>query len=193
MASAPAALIVRGLSVLAGSALSASGTIPTSLAAPGIGEDTVLQRSVRPRWVGPRWVRRRQTPPIPTAAIIPIRPATETARAMMDLRSNLRSRHIEQWAAAWPYLMDAVHRRRRDNAAKRAGHAVTLVVGHDQQDVRGTFGRHDRRWPIRFGLVASILIVPPNSAGGFGRYLPSIVVVALGEPGVPIVCWAKVN
>ena len=40
-----AALIVRGLSVSAGSALSASGTIPTSLAAPGIAEATVLQRS----------------------------------------------------------------------------------------------------------------------------------------------------
>jgi hypothetical protein len=41
--------------------------------------------------------------------------------------------------------------------------------------------------------LASILIVPPNGAGGGGRYLPSIVVVALGEPGVPVVCWAKVE
>src|SRR6186713_2855008 len=40
---------------------------------------------------------------------------------------------------------------------------------------------------------ASILIVPPNGAGGFGRYLPSIVVVALGDPGVPVVCCAKVE
>jgi len=32
--------------------------------------------------------------------------------------------------------------------------------------------------------LASRLIVPPNGAGGGGRYLPSIVVVALGEPGV---------
>jgi hypothetical protein len=36
-------------------------------------------------------------------------------------------------------------------------------------------------------------IVPPNGAGGFGRYLPSIVVVALGEPGVPVICWAEVE
>ena len=71
-----------GLSVSAGSALSASGTIPTSLAAPGIAEATVLQRSVPPRWVGLRWVRRQQMPPIPTAAIILTRPATEAARAM---------------------------------------------------------------------------------------------------------------
>src|ERR1700745_2798717 len=34
-------------------------------------------------------------------------------------------------------------------------------------------------------------IEPPNGGGGAGRYLPSIVVVALGEPGVPVVCcWA---
>src|SRR5262249_56744297 len=44
----------------------------------------------------------------------------------------------------------------------------------------------------QYGLesLASMLIVPPNGAGGGGRYLPSIVVVALGEPGTPVVCWA---
>src|SRR5262245_4330438 len=47
----------------------------------------------------------------------------------------------------------------------------------------------------QYGLesLASMLIVPPNGAGGGGRYLPSIVVVASGEPGVPVVCWAKVE
>jgi len=34
------------------------------------------------------------------------------------------------------------------------------------------------------------LISPPNGCGAGGRYLPSIVVVALGEPGVPVICWA---
>src|SRR5678816_4265569 len=35
------------------------------------------------------------------------------------------------------------------------------------------------------------LILPAKGAGGFGMYLPSIVVVAAGEPGVPVVCtWA---
>src|SRR5215831_5936909 len=45
----------------------------------------------------------------------------------------------------------------------------------------------------QYGLesFASMLIVPPNGAGGGGRYLPSIVVVALGEPGVPVVCCAR--
>ena len=41
-------------------------------------------------------------------------------------------------------------------------------------------------------FVASRLITPPNAGGCGGRYRPSIVVVASGEPGVPvIVCaWA---
>src|SRR5438270_8525943 len=34
------------------------------------------------------------------------------------------------------------------------------------------------------------LIAPPNSGGGGGSCLPSIVTVALGVPGVPVVCWA---
>src|SRR5262249_40082142 len=38
---------------------------------------------------------------------------------------------------------------------------------------------------------ASRVITPPNGAGGFGRERPSRVVVALGDPGVPVICWAK--
>src|SRR5262245_52761960 len=37
----------------------------------------------------------------------------------------------------------------------------------------------------------SKLIVPAKGGAGAGRYFPSIVVVALGEPGVPVVCWAS--
>ena len=33
-----------------------------------------------------------------------------------------------------------------------------------------------------------MLIIPPNLGGGFGTYLPSTVVVAVGEPGVPVIC-----
>src|ERR1700693_6173437 len=33
-------------------------------------------------------------------------------------------------------------------------------------------------------------ITPPNSGGGGGSCFPSIVVVALGEPGTPVVSWA---
>jgi hypothetical protein len=35
---------------------------------------------------------------------------------------------------------------------------------------------------------ASSLIVPPNFGSGGGSCLPSIVVVALGEPRVPVIC-----
>src|ERR1700750_1236159 len=34
------------------------------------------------------------------------------------------------------------------------------------------------------------LISPPNAAGGGGICFPSIVVVAPGEPGVPVICCA---
>src|SRR5262245_40808772 len=42
----------------------------------------------------------------------------------------------------------------------------------------------------QYGLesLASILITPPKGGCGGGRYFPSIVVVALGEPGVPVIC-----
>ena len=38
--------------------------------------------------------------------------------------------------------------------------------------------------------VALRLITPPNYGGWGGRYAPLMVVVALGEPGVPVICWA---
>src|SRR6476620_7491584 len=34
------------------------------------------------------------------------------------------------------------------------------------------------------------LITPPNGIGGGGICFPSIVIVASGEPGVPLICWA---
>jgi hypothetical protein len=36
-------------------------------------------------------------------------------------------------------------------------------------------------------------MTPPNLGGGAGSWLPGIVVVALGEPGVPVVCCAAVG
>jgi hypothetical protein len=35
------------------------------------------------------------------------------------------------------------------------------------------------------------LITPPNFGGGGGSYFPSSVMVALGEPGTPMICWAR--
>src|ERR1700759_1121243 len=34
------------------------------------------------------------------------------------------------------------------------------------------------------------LMTPPNFGSGGGSCLPSMVVVALGEPGTPVTCWA---
>src|SRR5262245_53687919 len=39
--------------------------------------------------------------------------------------------------------------------------------------------------------LARSLITPPNFGGGGGNCLPSIVIVALGAPGLPVACWAK--
>ncbi len=44
----------------------------------------------------------------------------------------------------------------------------------------------------QYGLesLALSLITPPNGSGGGGICFPSIVTVALGEPGTPVVCAA---
>src|SRR5271157_5111778 len=41
-----------------------------------------------------------------------------------------------------------------------------------------------------FESLALSLITPPNFGGGGGSCLPSMVVVALGEPGTPVICRA---
>jgi hypothetical protein len=44
----------------------------------------------------------------------------------------------------------------------------------------------------QYGLESLTLssITPPNFSGGGGSSFPLMVVVALGEPGVPVICWA---
>ena len=58
---------------------------------------------------------------------------------------------------AQPRLGDAVHRRRRNDAAERAGNAVALVVGHDEQHVGRALGRHDARRPPGLGILGAFL------------------------------------
>src|SRR5215472_5703351 len=53
------------------------------------------------------------------------------------------------------------------------------------------FGGTTRGGHHGFESLASSLITPPNGADGGGNCLPSIVVVALGEPGVPVTCCAN--
>src|SRR5512136_2277495 len=48
-----------------------------------------------------------------------------------------------------------------------------------------TRGRHQA-----FDSEAFSLITPPNFGSGGGSCFPSRVVVAPGEPGTPVICWA---
>src|SRR5215469_14202303 len=53
------------------------------------------------------------------------------------------------------------------------------------------FGGTTRAGQYGFDWSACRPISPPNFEGAGGRYFPSIVVVAPGEPGVPVVCCAN--
>ena len=76
---------------------------------------------------------------------------------------------------------DPVHGRCRDHAAKGAGNAIALVVGHDEEHVGRAFRRHDCWRPIRFGIDGGVLdhaaklrvgrreLFPVNRSGGAGR------------------------
>src|SRR5262249_30592813 len=46
----------------------------------------------------------------------------------------------------------------------------------------------------QYGVDCAALrpILPSNFWGGGGSWLPGIVVIASGEPGTPVVCWARV-
>ena len=52
------------------------------------------------------------------------------------------------------------------------------------------FGGTTRGGQYDLESKALSLITPPNGSGGGGSCLPSIVTVASGEPGVPLICWA---
>ena len=58
---------------------------------------------------------------------------------------------------AQPGLRDPVQRRGRDDAAKCAADAIALVVGHDEQHVGRTLGRHHARRPPGLGIVGAFL------------------------------------
>src|SRR4029450_7213827 len=52
------------------------------------------------------------------------------------------------------------------------------------------FGGTPRGAHHAFDSEAFSVITPPNFGSGGGSCFPSIVVVALGEPKVPVTCWA---
>src|SRR5262245_37113318 len=53
------------------------------------------------------------------------------------------------------------------------------------------FGGTTRGGHHGFESFAVSLITPPNVGSGGGSCLPVRVVVASGEPGVPLICWAN--
>src|SRR5579863_8712816 len=55
------------------------------------------------------------------------------------------------------------------------------------------FGGTTRGGHQGFDSDAFSLITPPNAGSGGGSCLPGIVVVASGEPGTPVTCWADVE
>jgi hypothetical protein len=79
---------------------------------------------------------------------------------------------------------DAIKRRRRDDAAKRASSVmIKRILG---APCGGT--TRIGQYGVDCGALRSIL--PRNGCGGGGSWLPSMVVVAPGEPGVPVTCCA---
>src|SRR6266478_925186 len=52
------------------------------------------------------------------------------------------------------------------------------------------FGGTTRGGHQGFDSEAFSLITPPNFGSGGGSCFPLMVVVALGEPGTPLICWA---
>ena len=89
-------------------------------------------------------------------------------------------------------LRNPIQRRRRDHAAEGAGDAIASVVGHDQQDVGRALRAARCAAPTKPWIAPRLsLITPPNFGLGAGSCFPSMVVVALGEPGVPVTCCAN--
>src|SRR5258708_7617728 len=62
-----------------------------------------------------------------------------------------------EFRVAQPRLGDAIQRRGRDDATEGAADPVTLVIGHDEQHVGCTLGRHNGRRPPRLGILGILL------------------------------------
>src|SRR6516225_4649486 len=54
-----------------------------------------------------------------------------------------------------------------------------------------SFGGTTRGGQYGLESLASKLMTPPKGGRWDGRHVPLIVLVALGEPGTPLICWAS--
>src|SRR5262245_31497883 len=59
-----------------------------------------------------------------------------------------------------------------------------------RRSLGGPFGGTTRAGQAGWDWAALGQILPSNFCGGLGRFLPSMVVVALREPGAPVLCCA---
>ncbi len=89
----------------------------------------------------------------------------------------------------------SIQRRRRNYTAETARNAVTLVVGHNENDVRRALGWHDPRRPVGRGVFGAFLdhsarrhrwrwaLFPVQRHGGAGRTLHAIDLLGVGGRG----------
>src|SRR5262245_39014037 len=73
---------------------------------------------------------------------------------------------------AQTHSCDAIQCRRRDYAAERPGYAITLVIGHDEKDVRRALRGHDLGGQIRFGLRSLKVDLATEFGGWWGKVFP---------------------
>src|SRR5277367_5624921 len=71
-------------------------------------------------------------------------------------RRRAKRRGVELYVAQ-PGLGNAILVWCRDDTAEGAGHAVPLVIRHDEKDVGGPLGRHDARRPPGRGILSDFL------------------------------------
>ena len=83
-------------------------------------------------------------------------------------RAQRRRVHV---GVAQPRRRHAVKCRRGNDATEGRGHAVTRVVGHDEQHIGRALGRHDTRRPPWLGLQRIVLDDAAEGRGGCRQLL----------------------
>ncbi len=105
-----------------------------------------------------------------------LRDHAEARRVVVASGDQRRARRRAQRGREDPVVTqavvrDALHGRRRDDAAKGAGHAEAGIVGDDQQHVRRALGWHDARRPPGLRLQRVILDHAAELRVGRGKLL----------------------
>ena len=91
---------------------------------------------------------------------------------------------------AQTHIRDPVQRRRGITPLKVDGAENPTSSVMIRRMFGAPLGSTTRAGQYGFDSTAFGLISPRKGCGGFGKYRPSMVVVAPGEPGAPLVSWA---